>query len=106
MKSRSVVLISAACMGAAACVKTKAQPPGSPGSPIPPPTTMQMPGTSGQGLLSTDGQLASKEVAGKEEPATLIAVDRSRCMVSAERFKNAKVGSREICDWRTGGRAP
>ena len=98
MKSLSVVLISAACLGAAACVKTTAPPLG---FPIPATSTM-----SGQGMLSTDGGLARKEVAAKEEPATLVAADRSRCMVSAERFKNATVGSREICDWRTGGRAP
>ncbi len=106
MKSFSVVLISVACLSAAACVKTRAQPPGSTGSPLPPAATMQVPGMSGQGVLSTDGGLTRKEVAAKEEPATLVAADRSRCMVSADRFKSASVGSREICDWRTGGRAP
>jgi hypothetical protein len=84
-------------------MKTTAQPLGFPN---PASSTMQAPGMSGQGLLSTDGVLALKEVAAKEEPATLVAADRSRCMVSATRFKNATVGSREICDWRTGGRAP
>ena len=103
MKSLTVVLISVACLGAAACVKTAAQPLG---FPIPAASTMQVPGTSGQGMLSTDSGLALKEVAAKEEPATLVAADRSRCMVSANRFKNTTVGSREICDWRTGGRAP
>jgi hypothetical protein len=106
MKSFSVVLISAACLGAAACVKTNAQPPGTRGNPMTAPATMQVPGTSGQGILATDGQLTRKEVAAKEEPATLVAADRSRCMVSAARFKDATIGSREICDWRTGGRAP
>jgi hypothetical protein len=100
MKRFSVVLIAAASLGAAGCVKTKTFPPGAPGSPIP------APAASGQGLLSTDGQLTRKEVAAKEDPATLVAADRSRCAVSADRFKKATVGSREICDWRTGGRAP
>jgi len=98
MKSFPVVLISAACLGAAACAKTTAPPLG-----FPTPATSTM---SGQGVLSTDGGLARKEVAAKEEPATLVAADRTRCMVSADRFKNASVGSREICNWRMGGRAP
>jgi hypothetical protein len=105
VKSFSLVLMSAACLSAAACAKSRAYPPGAPGNPIPAPTTAQMP-TSGQGMLSTDGQLTRKEVAAKEQPATLVAADRSRCAVSADRFKNATVGSRELCDWRTGGRAP
>jgi acyl-CoA thioesterase-1 len=50
MKSLSVVLISAACLGAAACVKTTAPPLG---FPVPATSTM-----FGQGMLSTDGGLA------------------------------------------------
>ena len=105
MKKFSLVLVAAACLGAAACWKNNAYPLGFPGGSGATPASTQ-PGTSGQGLLSTDGGLSRKEVAAKEEPATLVAADRSRCMVSAARFKSANVGSREICDWRTGGRAP
>ncbi|HMA23673.1 MAG TPA: hypothetical protein VKP00_06755 [Gemmatimonadaceae bacterium] len=46
--------------------------------------------------------MSRKRVAGKQEPATLIADDRSRCTVTAERFRDTKVGDNVICDWRAG----
>jgi hypothetical protein len=104
-----VVLAIAACSVAAGCVRSQHRGSGFPGgSPISgqSPLPNQAPNTSGQGMLATDGQLARKEVAAKEEPATLIAADRSRCTVTSDRFKNTSVGSKEICDWRTGTRAP
>jgi len=47
-----------------------------------------------------------KRVAEKEEPATLIANDKTRCTVTADRFKDTHVGDDAICDWRAGDRAP
>ena len=72
---------------------------------FPPRTTGKVPGVTatGTGTGLADG-LALKQVAGKEEPATLIAEDRSRCTVPASRFRNTEIGSRAICDWRTGER--
>ena len=68
-------------------------------------TTGKVPGVTaaGTGTGLADG-LSLKQVAGKEEPATLIAEDRSRCTVPASRFRNTEIGSRAICDWRTGER--
>jgi hypothetical protein len=47
-----------------------------------------------------------KRVKGKEEPATLVAVDKSSCAVTAGKFKDTKVGDTVICDWGAGDRAP
>lgn len=47
-----------------------------------------------------------KRVTGKEEPATLIAVDRSECTVTADRFRKTSVGDKVLCDWRVGDRRP
>jgi len=47
-----------------------------------------------------------KRVAEKEEPSTLVASDRTRCAVTANRFRDTQVGDDAICDWRTGDRAP
>lgn len=50
--------------------------------------------------------MSLKRVTGKEEPATLIAADRSQCTVTAERFRNTKIGDKALCDWRVGDRQP
>ena len=47
-----------------------------------------------------------KRVAGKQEPATLIADDRSECTVTSERFRKTSVGDKALCDWRAGDRRP
>ena len=47
-----------------------------------------------------------KKVNGKEDPSTLIAIDRSSCIVPADKFKDTKIGDTVFCDWSTGDRAP
>jgi len=54
----------------------------------------------------TTATASRKRVAEKEEPATLIASDKTRCTVTPNRFKDTRVGDDAICDWRTGDRAP
>ena len=54
----------------------------------------------------TTATASRKRVAEKEEPATLIANDKTRCTVTANRFKDTHIGDDAICDWRTGDRAP
>ena len=54
----------------------------------------------------TTATASRKKVAEKEEPATLIANDKTRCTVTADRFKDTHVGDDVICDWRSGDRAP
>ena len=54
----------------------------------------------------TTATASRKRVAEKEEPATLVATDKTRCAVTADRFKDTHVGDDAICDWRTGDRAP
>ena len=78
---------------------------------LPSPSELQPAGSLPSiGTQSPTGRAAAtasrKKVAEKEEPATLIANDRTRCTVTADRFKNTRVGDDAICDWRTGDRAP
>lgn len=55
---------------------------------------------------STEANVSRKRVDSKEEPATLVAADRTRCAVTEQRFRDTKVGDNATCDWRTGSRAP
>jgi len=71
------------------------------------PTATVLPKPAGQPATATSKPNATrKRVEAKEEPATLIAADRSECTVTAERFRNTKVGDAVVCDWRTGDRKP
>jgi len=54
------------------------------------------------GLFGTrPGQsgLASKNVARKEPPTSLIAIDNTRCLVTEEKYRNTPVGARVTCYW-------
>ena len=78
---------------------------------LPSPSELQPAGTlPSVGSQSPTGRTTAtasrKRVAEKEEPATLIANDRTRCTVTANRFKDTHIGDDAICDWRTGDRAP
>src|SRR5436190_23402525 len=57
---------------------------------------------SGAGTtVSAGGAAASrKRVTGKEEPGTLIASDRTQCIVTAGRFKETSIGENVWCDWQ------
>jgi hypothetical protein len=43
--------------------------------------------------------LSSKKVNGKEEPNVLLAADRTRCIVSAEKFRETSIGESVLCGW-------
>lgn len=43
--------------------------------------------------------VARKRVKSKEEPATLISDDNSRCVVNEKRFKDTAVGDWATCPW-------
>jgi hypothetical protein len=58
------------------------------------PNRLQMGGRDG---------LGNKVVSGKEEPATLVAVDGTLCTVPAPRFDRIKPGDRVWCNWRPRG---
>jgi hypothetical protein len=78
---------------------------------LPAPSEVQSPGSlPSVGTQSPTGRTTAvasrKRVAEKEEPATLIASDRTRCTVTANRFKDTQIGDDVVCDWRTGDRAP
>ena len=50
--------------------------------------------------------VSRKRVNGKEDPTTLIALDRTRCTVNGDRFKAIKVGDDVTCGWDASDRAP
>jgi hypothetical protein len=54
--------------------------------------------------LTEDGRtgLAMKTVASKVDPAYLVAMDRTTCTVSGERYRQVRVGQRVLCDWKAG----
>jgi hypothetical protein len=41
-----------------------------------------------------------KPVAGHEAPTTLVALDGSRCMVTAKRFEETAPGEKVWCNWQ------
>ena len=66
-----------------------------------------LPTPAGQpATAKSTANMTLKRVTGKEEPATLIAVDRSECTVTADRFRKTSVGDKVLCDWRVGDRRP
>lgn len=56
------------------------------------------------GSAAQDGapgiSLSRKTVSAKEEPGTLIAADRTRCVVPAERFREVALGEKVTCGWQ------
>lgn len=65
-----------------------------------------LPGQRSAATPAAQVSASRKKVNGKEEPATLIAVDKSSCAVTADKFKDTKVGDMVICNWSAGDRAP
>jgi hypothetical protein len=43
--------------------------------------------------------LSSKKVNGKEEPNVLLAADRTRCIVGADKFRETSIGESVMCAW-------
>lgn len=76
------------------------------------PGTTTLPTTGGGNPPSTPSAtnassgVSRKRVNGKEEPATLIALDRTRCTVTDTRFRDIKIGDDVTCSWSASDRAP
>jgi len=51
------------------------------------------------GVTTQQSGLASKKVSGKEEPNVLLAADRTRCTVSADKYRETAVGESVLCAW-------
>lgn len=49
---------------------------------------------------ASESRPAQKVVNAKQEPATLIAADRTSCQVTSQRFKETIVGTKVWCLWR------
>jgi hypothetical protein len=61
--------------------------------------TLNVPGRPAHGG-SDAFQVSRKRVAAKEEPATLVAEDGSRCKVTTDRFKKVRERDYVTCLWR------
>lgn len=51
------------------------------------------------GVTASRSDVASKKVSGKEDPNVLIAADRSRCTVSADKYREVAIGESVLCAW-------
>ena len=104
---RSLLVNAGPAVVLAACAHSS-HPPGvggARGSGTPAPAALPSPAGQPASAQST-ANMSLKRVAGKEEPATLIAVDRSECTVTSDRFRSTRVGDHVLCDWRVGDRKP
>ena len=66
----------------------------------------EMPGSTSGRSPDVEPAVASKRVAAKEPPLTLVAEDGSRCAVTESKYNNARIGDTVFCAWRTSDRAP
>jgi hypothetical protein len=97
--------VGGVCVAVAACASVAAGPP----RPDPIPGVVQRPAPqrdlgpvvpdTTHGARTRTG-LHRKRVVDKEAPNTLVAGDRSRCVVDPGRFEKREVGDRVWCVWR------
>ena len=111
MRSTRWTLAVLVLLTSAACVSKSVPPRGTlPPAALPnggPPSSVAAATTSATGSGSGgQSRLSRKRVTGKEEPATLIATDRTQCIVPAERYRETAVGADVWCDWQTGIKVP
>jgi hypothetical protein len=94
MRFATAVVVGTILIGAAGC--TRHLPTGSK------PVAGALSGSLGpQGSKAVTIAASRKVVWGKEEPATLIAQDRTRCIVTADKFRETAIGEQVTCDWRS-----
>jgi hypothetical protein len=68
---------------------------------VPPPTREGgETGARGSGVRVEEVLPTRKIVQGKEEPATLVAADGSRCTTTPSRFREIAIGEHAWCVWR------
>ena len=63
-------------------------------------------GGSAPSATAIPDAVSRKRVNGKEEPSTLVALDRTRCTVTDARFRAIKIGDDVTCTWGASDRAP
>jgi hypothetical protein len=70
------------------------------------PDDRALPGAARRPSETTDASArdSKKRVSAKEEPSTLVAVDRTQCLVDAEDFRRIRVGDEVACVWSPVGR--
>lgn len=60
-----------------------------------------LPMGGGRDATGSEGKVGWKTVAEKREPNIVVAVDRSYCEVTRERFEETEEGERVLCHWRS-----
>ena len=55
----------------------------------------------GQGTMGREAGALWKTVRGKREPASLIADDKTECIVPESKWKETSIGEKVLCDWRS-----
>ena len=55
----------------------------------------------GQTKLGRETGVMRKVVKGKREPVTLIADDKTECVVPEDKWKETSIGEKVTCDWRS-----
>ena len=55
----------------------------------------------GQGKMGREAGALLKTVRGKREPVTLIADDKTECIVPESKWKETSMGEKVLCDWRS-----
>ena len=62
--------------------------------------TAAQPLRGGTAASTKEIPVGSKKVSGKEAPSTLIAVDGTRCQVTANKYDETSIGESVLCNWR------
>ena len=92
--ARAGLVVLALVVGTAACGSPRPLAiPGRDGGP-------RQTGASRTGRNPRDVRMDAKRVAGKEPPATLIAEDGTRCVVTEGRYRETEIGDEAWCVWR------
>lgn len=55
----------------------------------------------GQARQGRESGAIRKSVRGKREPITLIADDKTECIVPEAKWRETSIGERVLCDWQT-----
>jgi len=106
--ARTVLILTLGVAGCTTSLRSvPVHPSAAPTAPLPKPTPGIAQTLPGERATSA-GQAHSsrKKVDGKEDPATLIAVDHSTCTVTADKFKDTRIGDTVSCDWSPVERRP
>ena len=88
-----MLLATSACIIWNPFQRTTTQPQGMPGG-----DGRTVPGRS---VLGRETGVGRKVIKGKREPVTLIADDKTECIVPESKFRETSIGEKATCEWRS-----